>query len=107
MYSLEIVIVARSLRSLVKTSPSSQPIRYVRKLEKNRLLTEKRKQEGLVLGSAIVFRTSAASGRRSHMCHKPMVWHVVILKYSHQPEEPKSFILVLFSIGLFIMFSAA
>ena len=55
MYSLEIEIFAGSLRSLVKASPTSQPIRHVPKFEISRLNIEWRTQEGLVLGEAIVF----------------------------------------------------
>ena len=35
------------------------------------------------------FRASAASERRVKVCHKPTVWHIGTLKYSHQPEEPE------------------
>ena len=45
----KIVTVARSARSL-KDSPTSQPIRHVRKFEVICLITEKRTQERLVLG---------------------------------------------------------
>ena len=26
------------------------------------------------------------------VCHKPTVWHIGTLKYSHHPEEPEVFI---------------
>ena len=42
------------------------------------------------LGSS--FRASAASDGRANVCHKPTVWHVGTLKYSHKPEEPVVFI---------------
>ena len=38
------------------------------------------------------FRASAASEGRVKVCHKPTVWHIGTLKYSHQPQEPEVFI---------------
>ena len=38
------------------------------------------------------FRASAGSEGRVKVCHKPTVWHIGTLKYSHQPEEPQVFI---------------
>ena len=38
------------------------------------------------------FRASAASEVRVKVCHKPTVWHMGTLKYSHQPEELEVFI---------------
>ena len=58
MYSLEIVIAARSQKS----SPTSRPIRHVRKFEISRLLIEQRTQEGLVLGQAIVVEQAQRAG---------------------------------------------
>ena len=40
------------------------------------------------------FRASATSEGRVKMCHKPTVWHMGTLKYSHLPEEPEVFILL-------------
>ena len=40
------------------------------------------------------FRASAASERRLKVYHKPTVWHIRTLKYSHQPEEPEVFVLL-------------
>ena len=37
-------------------------------------------------------RASAASEGCVIMCHKPTVWHIGTLKYSHQPEETEAFI---------------
>ena len=71
----KIVNVARSARSY-KDSPTSEPIRHVRKFEAKCLLTEKRTQEGLVLGYSIVFRASAASEQCVNVRHKPIDWHV-------------------------------
>ena len=34
-------------------------------------------------------RASAASEGRVIVCHKPTVWHIGTLKYSHQHEEPE------------------
>ena len=38
------------------------------------------------------FQASAASEGRVKVCHKPTVWHLGTLKYSHQPEESEAFI---------------
>ena len=38
------------------------------------------------------FQASAATEGRVKVCHKPTVWHLGTLKYSHQPEEPEVFI---------------
>ena len=38
------------------------------------------------------FQASAASEGRVNVCHKPTVWHIGTLKYSHQPEELEVFI---------------
>ena len=45
---------------------------------------------GFRLGSS--FRVSAASEGRVKVCHKPTVWHIRTLKYSHHPEKPEAFI---------------
>ena len=37
-------------------------------------------------------RASAASEGRVIVCHKPTVWNIGTLEYSHQPEEPQVFI---------------
>ena len=47
---------------------------------------------GFRLGDS--FRASAASEGRVKVCHKPTVWHMGTLKYSHHPEEPDVFILL-------------
>ena len=44
---------------------------------------------GFRLGSS--FRVSAASEGRVKVCHKPTVWHIGTLKYSHHPEELEVF----------------
>ena len=38
------------------------------------------------------FQASAASEGRVKVCHKPTVWHLGTLKYSHQNEESEVFI---------------
>ena len=94
MYSLEIVIVARSLRPLVKilsnltTDPTRSQIRNMS--PPYRTMTAR--WIGFRLGYS--FRASAASEGRVIVCHKPTVWHIGTLKYSHQPEEPEVFVLL-------------
>ena len=91
MYSLEIVIVARSLRSLVKI-PSNLTTDPTRSHIRNRsppYRTMNARWIGFRLGYS--FRASAASERRVNVCHNPTVWHILTLKHSHQPEEPDVF----------------
>ena len=94
MYSLEIVIVARSLRSLVKilsnltTDPTRSQIQNMS--PPYRIMNAR--WIGVRLGYS--FRASAASARRVQVCHKPTVWHIRTLKYWQQPEEPEVFILL-------------
>ena len=38
------------------------------------------------------FQASAASEGRVKVCHKPTVWHIGTLKYSHHLEESQVFI---------------
>ena len=81
MYSLEIVIVARSLRSLVKilsnliTDPTRSQIRS--------MSPPYRIMNARWIGSRLgySFRESAASERRVQVCRKPTVWHIRTLKY--------------------------
>ena len=47
---------------------------------------------GIGFGLGYSFRASAASEGRVKVCHKPTVWHMGTLKYSHHPEEPEGFI---------------
>ena len=94
MYSLEIVIEARSLRSLVKilsnltTDPTRSQIRN--KSPPCRIMTARWIRSWL----GYSFRESAANERRVKVCHIPTVWYIRTLKYSHQPEEPEVFILL-------------
>ena len=94
MYSLEIVIVARSLRSLEKilfnltTDPTRSQIRNMS--PPYRIMNAR--WIGFRLGYS--FRASAASEICVKVCHKPTVWHIRTLKYSHQPEEPEVYILL-------------
>ena len=94
MYSLEIVIVARSIRSLEKilSNLTTDPTRWqIRNMSPPYRIMNAR-WIGFRLGYS--FRASAASEIRVKMCHKPTVWHIRTLKYSHQPEEPEVFILL-------------
>ena len=92
MYSLDIVIVARSLRPLVKilsnltSDTTSSQIRN--------MSPPYRTMNARWIGFRLVysFRASAASESRVKVCHKPTVWHLGTLKYSHQPEESEAFI---------------
>ena len=94
MYSLEIVIVARSLRSLVKIL-SNLPTDPTRSQIRN-LSPPYRIMNARVIGFRLgySFRASTASDRRGDVCHNPTVGHILTLKYSHQPEEPEVFILL-------------
>ena len=94
MYSLEIVIVARSLRPLEKilsnltTDPTRSQIRNMS--PPSRIMNAR--WIGFRLGYS--YRASAATEIRVNVCHKPTVWHIRTLKYSHQPEEPEVIILL-------------
>ena len=94
MYSLEIVIVARSLRSLVKilsnltTDPTRSQIRNMS--PPYRIMNAR----GIGFRLGYNFRASTTSDGRGEVCHNPTVWHIGTFKYSHQPEEPEVFILV-------------
>ena len=94
MYSLEILIVARSLLSLVKilstltTNPTRSQIRNMS--PPYRIMNAR--WIGFRLGYS--FRASMESKGRGKVCHIPTVWHMGTLKYSHQPEEPGVFILL-------------
>ena len=94
MYSLEIVIVARSLRSLVKilsnlTTDSTRS--QIRNMSPPYRIMNAR-WIGFRLGYSL--RASAASEIRVKVCHNPTVWHMGTSKYSHHPEEPEVFILL-------------
>ena len=94
VYGLQIVIVARSLRPLVKilsnltTDPTRSQLRNMS--PPYRIMNAR--WIGFRLGYSI--RASAASEIRVKVCQKPTVWHIRTLKYSHQPEEPEVFILL-------------
>ena len=94
MYSLEIVTAARSLRSLVKilSNLTTDPTRsQIRNKSPSYRMTNAR---GIGFKFGYSFRASAASEIRVNVCHKPTVWHIRALKYSHQPEEPEVFALL-------------
>ena len=94
MYSLEIVILARSLRSLVKilSNLTPDPTRLqIRNMSPPCRIMNAR-WIGFRLGYS--FRASTVSEGRGEMCHNPTVWHMGTLKYLHQPEVPEVFILL-------------
>ena len=94
MYSLDTVIVARSLRSLVKilSNLTTDPTRS-QMLNMSPLYRIMNAREiGFRLGYS--FRASMASEGRGEVCHNPTVWHIGTFKYSHQAEEPEVFILL-------------
>ena len=94
MYSLEIVILARSLRSLVKilSNLTTNSIRLqIRNMSPPCRIMNAR-WIGFRLGYSL--RASAASEGRVKVCHEPTVWHIGTLKYSHQLEEPEAVILL-------------
>ena len=94
MYSLEIVIVARSLRSLVKilSNLKSDPTRSEIRNMSPPYRTMNARWIGFRLGYS--FRARTASEGRGEMCHHPTVWHMGTFKYSQQPEEPEVSILL-------------
>ena len=94
VYGLQIVIVARSLRSLEKILPNltTDPTRsHIRNMSPPYRIMNAR-WIGFRLGYS--FRASAASERRVKVCHNPTVWHIRTLKHSHQTEEPEVFIIL-------------
>ena len=94
MYSLEIVIVARSLRLHLKiysnltTDPTRSQILNMSPLF--RIMNAR--EIGFRLGYS--FRASTASEGRGEVCHNPTDWRIGTFKYSHQPEELEVFILL-------------
>ena len=94
MYGLQYVIVARSLRLLVKilsnltTDPTRSQIRNMS--PPYRIINGR----GIGFRLGYSFRAIMASEGRGEVCHNPTVWRMVTLKYSHQPEEPEVFILL-------------
>ena len=94
MYGLDIVIVDRSLLSLEKilSNLTTDPTRSQIRIMSPPFRIMNARWIGFRFGYS--FRASAASELRVKVCHKPTVWHIRTLKYSHQPEEPEVFILV-------------
>ena len=94
MYSLEIVIDARSLRSLEKILPnlSTDPTRSQIRNMSPRYRIMNARWIGFRLGYS--FRAGAAIEGRGEVCHNPTVWHMGTLKYLHQPEESEVVILL-------------
>ena len=94
MYSLEIVIDARSFRLLVKilSNLTTDPTRsQAWNKSPPHWMTNAR---GIGFGLGYSFRASTASEGRVKVCHNPTVWHMMTLKYSHQPDEQEVFILL-------------
>ena len=92
MNRLEIIIAARSLRSLEKVSPNltTAPARSL--IWSKSSPYRKKNARGIGFRFGYSFRASAASEQRVNVWHKPMVWHIGTLKYSHQHEKSKAFI---------------
>ena len=80
MYSLEIVIDARSLRSLEKILPnlSTDPTRSQIRNMSPRYRIMNARWIGFRLGYS--FRAGAAIEGRGEVCHNPTVWHMGTLK---------------------------
>ena len=83
MYSLEIVILARRLRSLVKilSNITTDPTRSQIWTRSPPYRITNARGIGFRLGSSVL--ASAASEVRVLVCSKLKVWHIGTLKYSH------------------------
>ena len=94
MYISEVVIVARSLRSLEKIlcNLTSDPTHSQIWNKSPPCHMTNAIWIGFRLGCS--FRASTASEGRGEVCHNPTVWHMGTFKYSHQTEEPEVFILL-------------
>ena len=94
VYSLEIVIISRSLRSLVKiySNLTSDTTRSQIRNKSPPYRIMNAKWIGFRLRYS--YRASAANERRVKVCHNPTVWHIRTLKHSHQPEGPEVFIIL-------------
>ena len=94
VYGLQIVIVARSLRPLVKimSNLTTDPTRsQIRNMSPTYRIMNAR---WIGFRLRYSFLASAANERRVKVCHNPTVWHMGTFKYSQQPEEPEVFILL-------------
>ena len=94
VYGLQIVIVARSLRSLVKilSNLTTDPTRsQIRNMSPPCRMTNAR-AIGFRIGYS--FGASTASEGRGEVCHNSTVWHMGTLKYSHQSTDTEVFILL-------------
>ena len=94
IYGLEIVIVARSLRSLEKILSNLTTDRTRSQIRNMSPPYRIMNARGIGFRLGYSFRASMASEGRGKVCHIPTVWHMVTLKYLHQPEEPEVFILL-------------
>ena len=94
MYSLGIVIFARSIRSLDKILSNliSDPTRSQIWNKSRPCRMTNARGIGFRLGYS--FRASMASEGRGEVCHNPTVWHMGTLKFLQQPEESEVFILL-------------
>ena len=94
MYSLEIVIVPRSLRSLVLILPNltTDPTRSQNFNKSPPCPMTNARGIGFRLGYS--FRAITASEGRGEVCDNPSVWHMGTFKYLHLAEEPEVFILL-------------
>ena len=91
MYSLEIVILARSLVKILSNLTIDPTRSQILNMSPPYGIMNAR---GIGFRIGYSFRASTASERRVKVCHIPMVWHIRTLNYSHQPEEPEVFILL-------------
>ena len=92
MYSLEIVIVARSLEKIL-SNLTTDPTRSQNRNMSPPYRIMNARWIGFRLGYS--FRASTVSEGRGEVCHNPTVWHIETFKYSHRPEEPEVFILLI------------
>ena len=86
--SMKIVIVARSLLSLVTIWSYLKADPMPSQIGKNPSPYRRPNAREIVFRLGYSFRASAASAQRVTVCRQPMVWHIGTLKYSLQPKEP-------------------
>ena len=94
MYGLQIVIVARSLRSLVKILSNLKTDPTISQILNMSPTYRIMNARGIGFRLGYSFRAITASEGRGKVCHNPSVWHIGTFKYSHHPEEPEVFILL-------------
>ena len=91
IYGLQIVIVARSLVKILSNLTTDPTRSQIRNMSPPCRIMNAR---GIGFRLGYSFRASMASEGRGEVCHNPTVWHMGTLKYLHQPEELKVFILL-------------